>query len=192
MSRLICIDPGLDCTGVAVFGVQPVRSQLVGEGMRHLRGVTKIETPSEMRIAPRLAAIRAGIVNIISAHATAIHADLGRDIIVLVEEPAMVGAYDRKRAGRGGLVQANAAGMAKLYQATGAILSAVAGYAHTLVRAGMKKEQKRAIVEQAIKRYPPNFIEALPRAKDGKIKHLSQDVVDAIALGLTWDGWRIR
>lgn len=192
MNRIVCIDPGLDVTGIAVFKNGFVRSNALGEAMRNLSSIEKIVTPPEMRIASRLAGLRGAVATLLAKQAAASSGlDDDRGVTVLIEEPAIAGVYAEREGRQRGGRALNAAGMAKFYQAFGAIASAIAGYDHHFIRAGQKKEWKRAVVEQAIDRCPPND-GVFPRTKDLRVKKLGQDVVDAIAIGLVWDGWRIR
>lgn len=177
--RLICIDPSLSEIGIAMFEIKPVESFEPGSGMRHLLSVATIVTKSGTELPVRLRAIHDALAVILSN----VSLRTGSNAIVLIEEPAIAGAYDAARAGRGGRVQANAASMMRYHNAAGVIIEACAHCDLTMVRANKKKAAKRSIVERAIREFPPTASDALPRRK------LGQDKIDALALGVQWPGW---
>ncbi len=187
MSRLVCIDPGFDGTGVAIFRVRPCASLLVGTALPHLRHVETIATPTEMRFAPRLAALQGRLEGVLRREFdNMVHSELELEdqLTVLVEEPAIANVYREREGRQHGVRPLNAVSMSKFWSAYGVVAATVAAYPHSFVRARMKKEEKRAIVAAAVMRFP---------AREGVlplVRKLNQDEVDAIALGLLWDGWR--
>lgn len=181
MRRLVCIDPGLATVAIAVFLIAPVGSFLPGEGMAHLEGVTQIVTDPKKPIGERLRAIRKGVKDL-----TDLIARKDGEPVVLIEEPAIAGTYNERAGRQRGKQGINAAAMAVYNQAYGVTLEALSYREVVRIRAGLKKERKREIVDQALRDFPPS---AAVLASFPTRRKLSQHEVDCLAIGISWDGW---
>lgn len=166
------LDPGLDCTGFAVYirsDSGPTPEDFGACLRRELRTAGEIVTGAGEPLASRLRDLALDVAELVRVH----------DIVdVVVEQPAKPGAYKRNQ----GKTLAMAGGMAKLNAALGAIVGALAleGITVRLVSDATPKAKRWQLLEAAERSCG---VQLLPRGARGALK---KDAADAVWLGVAW------
>lgn len=169
MTYVIAVDPGIDAVGVASFELKGFHhGESFAQAVGRLGHYQVLRTGPKEPLSARLSELHHGLRDVIR--------DLEPER-VYIEQPTIAGAYWKRRVRQYSKTAVNAADMAKLYMAIGALVAAAAGELAEVVMvpaSSTAKKVRLAIVRAQLKtnRHPLALRE-----------RVSEDLLDAIFLG---------